>query len=190
MAIVNEIYLSWDEVTGAESYNIYKSTDGVTYSLLASGVTDLFYSDPVGTIDDWYKIVCVDAYSIEGEPGDPIQGYDPADTCLIRGSIVNPDGTPAEGEPVEIVYYVDSGWDTRETDLPRFAQDNLLTRKHVHVYTDYRGIFEANVVKLALVMFTVRQCGYQVKLQVPDEDLLEIKDLASYGTMYKMEYPF
>jgi len=197
MAIVNEIRIEWDDVVGRESFNVYKSPDNVSYALLATGVTDTFYIDPVGTLDDWYKVACVDSFGAEGSMSDPIQGYDPADVCIIRGSVVNPDGSPSDGEPIEIAYYVDSGWvpgvkrrKGRFGDLPRFAQGNILTRKEVAAYTDYRGIFEVPVAKLALIMFTIKQTGYQCHVQVPDMDLIELEDLANYGEILPMEYPF
>lgn len=191
MPIVNEIYLEWDETPGAVSYNLYRSPDDVTYSLLGSGITDLFYSDPTGTTDDWYKVAGVDAGSVEGELSDPFQGIDVSDVCLVRGSIVNPDGSPADGEPVEIAYYVDSGWGSRKGDLPRFAQGSLLTRTESTAYTDWRGIVEFPVVKLALVIITVRQTGYQCKVQIPDQAEIELEALAAIGTMIPvMEYPF
>jgi len=186
MAIVNEVRIEWDALEGAVSYNVYRSADDITYAQVATGVTDSFYTDPTGLLSHYYKISGVDQDSIEGELSDPILPYDPMDVCLIRGSIVHPDGNPADGEPIEIVYYVDS-----VEDLPRFAQGNILTRKQISAFTDSNGVFEVPVAKLALITFTIRGCGYSCKLQIPDVDSLGLEDLATYGTINRdMEYPF
>jgi len=186
MAIINEVQISWLEVAGADSYRVYRATDiEGPYALIASGITDTFYVDPTGTLDYYYKVSCVDAFGGEGELSEPILPYDVADVCLIRGSVIHPDGEPADGEPLEIVYYVDA-----VEDLPRFAQGNLLTRKHVSAYTDMNGVFEVPVTKLALITFTIRGTGYRCRLQIPDLDSLDLENLASYGVMEKQEYPF
>ncbi|MEN9799585.1 MAG: hypothetical protein RL653_3282, partial [Pseudomonadota bacterium] len=36
--------LSWNSATGALSYNVFRSTDGITFTLLASGITTTTYS--------------------------------------------------------------------------------------------------------------------------------------------------
>src|SRR4051812_4407858 len=48
-----EVFLSWDIVAGATSYQVKRSTDGVTFTLLASP-TDNFYLDTTVTINTKY----------------------------------------------------------------------------------------------------------------------------------------
>jgi len=181
---VNELRIEWDPVAGAASYNIYKSSDGIAYSSLAIGVTDTFYVDPIGTVDDYYKVACVDSLGGEGDLSDPIQGYDPADICFVRGSIVDLNGDPAS-ELVEVTYYVST------EDLPRFAQGSLITRRDMIVQPDHRGIFEIPVVKLSMVTLQIKGCGYQAKFQCPDQTILELVNIASIGVVERpTDYQF
>jgi hypothetical protein len=187
---VAELYISWETVPSAVTYNIYKSVDGgAVYNSLAVGLTDTHYTDFAGDINYFYKIAGVDQYGFEGQLSDPIQGYDPASSCRVTASIIDVDGSPSE-TLTEICCYV------YNRDLPRFAQDNLLTRRQISVYPDWRGIVQFPLVRGALVMIAIKNTGFQLRVQVPDQAEIDLKDLIPLGVVIRgkdkeyMEYPF
>lgn len=55
-----QVYLLWDLVTGATSYSVYRSTDGITYSSLASPtVPEKLDSTVSNGTKYWYKVASV-----------------------------------------------------------------------------------------------------------------------------------
>jgi hypothetical protein len=187
MAISTDILIAWDAVESAVTYNLYRSIDGGSvYNPLDTGITETEYLDSTGSIDYYYKVAAVDQWAVEGDLSDPIQGYDPAETCRVYGSIIDVDATPADPEEarVEVTMYV------AKDDLPRFAQNNLLTRYDVIAYPDERGIFSVNLVRNALVTLHIKQTGYKRRFMVPDADELKLEDIAAISDEREIFNPF
>ena len=181
------ILVSWDEISGAVSYNIYRSIDsGASYQSLATGVLETEYTDTAGTIDYFYKVAGVDQFSVEGDLSEPISGYDPSEVCRVYGSIVNIDGSLADSDEyrVEVTFYVNTN------DLPRFAQNNLLTRHDVIAKTDARGIFSVNLVQGALATMHVKDTGLKRRFMVPVASELKLEDIPAISDEIEIYNPF
>lgn len=62
-------YLSWDITATATSYKLQRSTDGITYASLATGVTNPFYQDTTASINTMYY------YKVAATNGDGDSSY-------------------------------------------------------------------------------------------------------------------
>jgi len=62
---LNKAALTWNSVTGADSYSVYRSdSSGGTYSLIQSGLTVVNFDDTTGVQNThyWYKVTATNSY--------------------------------------------------------------------------------------------------------------------------------
>lgn len=80
----NQVLVSWSPVATALSYKVQRSTNGITYSALASGVTAFFYRDTtvVQGTQYWYKVAATNA---DGDSAytDATQNYGSEYTSIV-----------------------------------------------------------------------------------------------------------
>ena len=71
----NSITVLWNSVAGAEEYNVYRSVDNFNFTLIAEGVTNMFYVDDAPALGyNYYRITAVKGF-YESKPSattDPI----------------------------------------------------------------------------------------------------------------------
>jgi len=101
----DKVEITWNSSSGATSYNIYRSADGISYALIAGEVTGLTYNDTSVTLSNpptyyQYKVTAVNSAGnsgIDSTGTEPDQGY--ADPTIFMenapSNVTATDGTIA-----------------------------------------------------------------------------------------------
>lgn len=171
-----------DEVT---TYEVWSSTDNVTFTLLASIPADMagpnfdtnlsqfFFLDSVSPSTTWYKVRAQNSSSVFSSFTISMQG-EPTDlpTCRIYGRVVGFDGVPLPGTAVMAHVQL-----TAKDMSGQFITNVGILSDDVEAYTDNEGNFEIDLAQGGIAEIEIAAINLDKTLTVPAQATALLTDL-------------
>lgn len=99
----------------------------------------------------------------------PLNSSPMPDLCIIEGNVRNISGqSEFKTQPTITV---------RPLKLPLVNASNLLAGERTSTISNFEGYFSIPVIKNTTVLIEIKECGFRVQANIPNQDFVRLEDL-------------